>query len=63
VLIQIVLVQPRNGGFEDVRGRYGTAGFPPSPGVRVVVQGGLGLGAGQAELPGVERVPRGRVVA
>lgn len=57
VLVEVMVVEPLDGGLHDVTGGGRSAGYPPSA-VRVQ-QSGLGLGAGQAE-PATEARPQPR---
>ena len=58
VLIEVVIVEPGDGGLEDVRGRHDTGRVTPLAGGRVEIQRRLRLRTGQAELPGAGQVPR-----
>jgi hypothetical protein len=61
VLVEVVVVEARDGGLQGVsRGRGAGRDAPP---VVLVEQGGLGLGSGEAELAGeLAAEPRGRVL-
>ena len=62
MLVEVVIVQPGDRGLEDVGGRDRPRRDPPPAAVEQ--ERGLGLGAGQAELPGERPAqPRRRVLA
>src|SRR6266536_4507442 len=61
MLVEVVVVEARDGRLENVRRRCRAGRITPLPGRGVEMKRGPGLRAGQAELTGAGEMPGGRV--